>query len=249
MTTVPAIAWLEIDAVVFDIGGVFLLPHPEPIRAHLATAGVPSPADDTRYHRAHYRAVHVLAEAVRSDPNFDESKVGFWRVYEQAYLRDLGLQGDDLARAIESWPLLADLAVPELWRWVLTDNVAAMHRLAAAGVPVAIVSNNDGSAAQQMTMFGVCQVGEGPLPSVVAIIDSGSVGVAKPDPAIFSPALDALDTQAARTIYVGDMFHADVKGAQAAGMPVVQIDPYGFHDGWAHARVANVGALADRLLS
>jgi FMN phosphatase YigB (HAD superfamily) len=248
MTNVPAIAWLEIDAVVFDIGGVFLLPHPDPIRTHLAAAGVTGPVDDMRYHRAHYRAVHVLAEAVRADATFDESKLGFWRTYEDAYLRDLGLDGVDLVRAIESWPVLADLAVLDLWRWVLTDNVASMHRIAAAGVPVAIVSNNDGSAAHQMATFGVCQVGAGPLPSVVAIIDSGSIGIAKPDPAIFTPALDALGTQAARTVYVGDMFHADVKGAQAAGMPVVQIDPYDFHDGWAHARVANVGALADRLL-
>lgn len=239
--------WSAIDAVVFDIGGVFLLPHPEPIRTHLSSLGIGAPAADAPYHRAHYKGAHVLAERVVADPALDESTVGFWRTYEAAYLGEIGLRGEDLAHALDSWPVLYDLAVVELWRWVQDHNVAAMRRLAAAGVPMAVVSNNDGTAAVQMARFGVCQVGAGPLCPVAAIVDSGAVGVAKPDPAIFAPALDALGTEPARTVYVGDMFHADVRGAQAAGMPVVQVDPYDFHDGWAHARVPDLGALADRL--
>ena len=71
--------------------------------------------------------------------------------------------------------------------------------------------------------------------------------MAKPDPAIFAPALEALGTAAARTLYVGDMVHADVRGAEAAGMPVVQIDPYDHHASFAHARVPHLDALADLL--
>jgi putative hydrolase of the HAD superfamily len=98
-----------------------------------------------------------------------------------------------------------------------------------------------------MRVFGVCQVGDGPLHPVAAIVDSGAIGVAKPDPAIFTPALDALGTEPARTLYVGDMVHADVRGAEAAGMPVVQIDPYDHHASFGHARVRDLDHLADLL--
>ena len=49
-------------------------------------------------------------------------------------------------------------------------------------------------------------------------------------------------------LYVGDTVHADVRGAQAAGMPVVQLDPYDLHADFDHLRLPTVAALADLLL-
>jgi putative hydrolase of the HAD superfamily len=135
-----------------------------------------------------------------------------------------------------------------VWSWVQEHNVRALQRFALAGMPMAVVSNNDGTAEEQLRLAGVCQVGPGPFVEVVAIVDSGAVGVAKPDPAIFRPALDALGTDPHRTLYVGDMVHADVRGAEAAGMPVVQIDPYDYHLDFTHERVPHLDALADQLL-
>ena len=83
------------------------------------------------------------------------------------------------------------------------------------------------------------------LPEVRIIVDSGVIGVRKPDPAIFAPALEALGTGADRTLYVGDTVHADVRGARAAGMAVVQIDPYDDHDGFDHDRIVDLVALAE----
>ena len=80
-------------------------------------------------------------------------------------------------------------------------------------------------------------------------VDSAVFGIAKPDPAIFGPALDALGTDPARTLYVGDTVHADVGGATAAGMAVVQLDPYDLHGDFDHAPAADVAALADLLLA
>ena len=60
--------------------------------------------------------------------------------------------------------------------------------------------------------FGVCQVGEGDGVPVVIIIDSTIVGVAKPDPAIFSFALDVLDAKPEHVAYVGDSYANDVVG-------------------------------------
>jgi putative hydrolase of the HAD superfamily len=145
--------------------------------------------------------------------------------------------------------LMSRVPIKDVWRQLLAENVAAFHRIAASGLPVAVVSNNDGTAEEQLRHLGICQVGPGPFTSVAAVVDSRLVGVAKPDPAIFQPAQDALGTEAARTLYVGDTVHADVRGARAAGMPVVQLDPYDLHADFGHSRVPDVAALADLLLT
>lgn len=230
-----------IDAVVFDIGGVFLVPHPDPVRELLVPLGFEL-LDDDAFHRAHYRGAHAVSAL-----DFGERDPRFWLHYAQVYLAEVGVPGEHLATCLEHWPALSQRPVHETWRWVQEHNVRALGRFVAAGMPMAVVSNNDGTAPYQLELFGVCQVGEGPHVSVAAIVDSGTVGVAKPDPAIFRPALDALGTEPGRTLYVGDMVHADVAGARAAGMPVVQIDPYDLHVDFDHARVPDLDALADVL--
>jgi putative hydrolase of the HAD superfamily len=58
--------------------------------------------------------------------------------------------------------------------------------------------------------------GFGSLLSVV--IDSNAVGLSKPDPAIYTLAIDELRTTAARTMHVGDSYERDVCAAHAAGL-------------------------------
>jgi putative hydrolase of the HAD superfamily len=236
------IDWAGIDAVVFDIGGVFLLPHPEPIRAALDECGFPVEVDDLAFHRAHYRAARAVADLPFADTHTD-----FWQHYERAYLGEIGLGDGHLEDAMKAWLRVREIDVLGLWRWVQHRNVAALARFSGHGVPLAIVSNNDGTAVDQMQRFGVCQVGPGALTEVVAIVDSTALGVAKPDPAIFRPALAALGTAPERTLYVGDMVHADVVGARAAAMAVVQIDPYDYHADFDHPRLPDVDAVADQL--
>jgi putative hydrolase of the HAD superfamily len=231
-----------IDAIVFDIGGVFLVPHPEPIRSVLTPIGIDL-ADDEAFHRAHYRGVRRVASL-----DIDERDPGFWAHYIADYLDEIGVAEHHVPEALAAWRALEHRPVKDVWSWVQEHNVRALQRFALAGMPMAVVSNNDGTAEEQLRLAGVCQVGPGPFVEVVAIVDSGAVGVAKPDPAIFRPALDALGTDPHRTLYVGDMVHADVRGAEAAGMPVVQIDPYDYHLDFTHERVPHLDALADQLL-
>jgi len=53
---------------------------------------------------------------------------------------------------------------------------------------------------------------------------SSEIGVAKPHPAIFRAALDALEIPAGAALYVGDRLNADVAGAQGVGMKAVLIE-------------------------
>ena len=238
-----------VDAVVFDIGGVFTVRHHEVIGGALRAAGFSAPRGPDAYHRAHHLAVRAMSDLLTDHARIDEYEKDLWLSWERAYLRGLDVTDEQLEDALDAvLTVVTKLEVREVWRQLLIENIAAFHRIAAAGVPVAIVSNNDGTAEVEMTRFGICQVGPGPLTQVAAIVDSTVVGHAKPDPAIFEPALTALGTSPARTVYVGDTVHADVHGARAAGMIPVQLDPYDLHADFDHARLHGVAELADLLL-
>ena len=82
---------------------------------------------------------------------------------------------------------------------------------------------------------------------MAGIIDSGAVGVAKPDPRIFEMALTLAGTTAERAIHVGDAYQYDVLGARAAGIDPVLVDPYGLHANADCQRVASLVEVADLL--
>jgi putative hydrolase of the HAD superfamily len=234
----------DIDAVVFDMGGVFLIPDPGRISAIVGDAGVPLDMDGDAAHLAHYTGVRALTELFESIVA-DETEPDVWHAYDTAYFSAAGVADAHLESAVGARDAYrrSPTKVGHVWMHPLPANIDAFAAVAAVK-PVAIVSNNDGTAAEQCLDHAICQVGSGPLPSVAALIDSGVLGIAKPDPRIFTPAIEALDTEPARTLYVGDTVHADVRGAEAAGMPVVQLDPYDLHADHDHWRLPDVVALA-----
>ena len=100
---------------------------------------------------------------------------------------------------------------------------------------------------QRLNEAEMLQVGPGIGVSVECVIDSGAVGVMKPDPRIFRLALDAMAISAADAWYVGDMPGIDVVGARAAGLHPVLMDPYQFHLDADYARVSSLTELATML--
>ena len=71
---------------------------------------------------------------------------------------------------------------------------------------------------EQLRRGEICQVGEGLGVPVLAIIDSGVVGVAKPAAEIFRHALEPIGVEPEQALYVGDTVRYDVRGARAAGL-------------------------------
>jgi len=223
-----------VEAAVFDIGGVFLYPHHHQVTAVLEDLAVDRPDDLIEYRRAHHAGVAALSTIIRPTIEHDPN---FWHAYDNAYAASLGVPDAKLEA-------FRDGLQRREWDWLHEENVASFHSLHASGMPLAIVSNNTGAAPEQMKNHGVCWVNElVDLPRVAAIIDSSLVGVAKPDPAIMSPALHALGLPAERVLYVGDTVHADIMGASAAGMQSVQLDPFDHHSEYDHARVSDLAAL------
>jgi putative hydrolase of the HAD superfamily len=225
---------VEFDAVLFDAGGVLVLPDPTVLAPLLAYYGA---TDDIEvYCRAHYAAM-----AAKSLTGAGETE---WHDYNHAYVRAVGVPEDhaDAAAAV-----LGRTRNAHLWRWPIVPNITAMRALADTGLPLGVVSNASGQIEETLRRSGVCQVGPGDHVPVRVIIDSHLVGIAKPDPAIFEPALAHFEGMARTSIaYVGDSVTMDVGGALAAGLTPVLLDPHDDHvnhDGLDG--VARIKSLAD----
>lgn len=224
------------DAVLFDAGGVLVLPDPTVIGPLLAPLG------GTLAVGAHRRA-HYAGMAAKSVTSADE---GDWDLYDDVYVRAVGVADDEAAHAAH---LLQRTRTALLWRWPIPETLEALAGLAAAGVPMGVVSNAAGQVEAELARAGVCQVGAGRGVAMRVIVDSTVVGVQKPDPAIFGHALAHFDGIAPERIaYVGDSVRMDVGGSTAAGLHAVLIDPYDDHPGLEHAgrvvsRIRSVGDL------
>lgn len=229
----------DVDAVVLDVGGVLLLPNPERILAAFRASGVAHAADHETHVRAHYAAM----AAYDASPHGPDE----WRPYTDAFLATLGVPPHELDPALAALDLVFAAPVPELWSLPLGQSVAAARRLVAAGIPVAIVSNADGRIDEALGAAAIAQVGPGPGVELVALVDSGLVGVAKPDPRIFDHVLRPLGLPASRCAYVGDSVRNDVVGARAAGLVPVQLDPYPAASPPAHCTITSLHELADSL--
>ena len=228
-------------AVLLDSGGIFLLPEASRIVAAFARAGVEVRAD--RLPGAHYRAAATFGTRLDVDADW----VGSWQSYLRAYVAACtdGVEDDDeVHRHLDS-----EFADAALWLDVIPGARQGLRALAATGVALGVVSNADGLMGQRLRDLEILQVGPGLGVEVGCVIDSGDVGVMKPDPRIFELALTALDVDASDAWYVGDMPAFDVVGARRAGLRPFLMDPLGLHTRADYDRVASLSELAARVLS
>ncbi len=219
------------DAILFDAGGIFVLPDPTVLGPLLAWFGGDPTVDAHR--RAHYRAMAVKSATGKGE--------AFWDEYNHAYVATVGVPEHDVAEAAD---VLGRTRTAALWRWPIPESSTALRALHAAGMPIGVVSNASGQIEAVLRRSGVCQVGDGPGTPVRVVIDSHVVGIAKPDPAIFDFALvHFAGTDRSRIAYVGDSVTMDVGGARAAGLHPILLDPYDDHIGADFDRIATLEEL------
>ncbi|HEX6420905.1 MAG TPA: HAD family hydrolase [Acidimicrobiales bacterium] len=223
-----------VDAVSLDVGGVLVVPDHGLLAHALTAAGVSF--DRARFGAGHYAAMAAVDRA-RARPED-------WTDYAHAFLRAVGVPSGQVEPGAAA---IAPVLASPVWHQPLPGARAALARLAAAGVRLAVTSNSDGSVADVLARYELVQVGDGPGVAVEHISDSGVVGVHKPDPAIFRATAAGLGVPPGRICHVGDAGGFDAEGAAAAGMLAVHVDPLRLcPDGHAHA--ASLGDFAERLL-
>ena len=219
------------DAILFDAGGIFLLPDPTVMGPLLKYHGGDDGIDAHR--RAHYKGM-----AAKSAAGAQEK---FWRDYNEAYVRAVGVPELNVAAAAIE---LEHTRNAYTWRWAIPESLRAVQALHAAGMPIGVVSNASGQIAEVLARSGVCQEGEGPHTPMRVIIDSHIVGVAKPDPRIFDFALVHFPgVDRSRIAYVGDSVTMDIGGARAAGLHPILLDPYDDHPGADFDRIVTLEEL------
>ena len=226
-------------AVLFDSGGIFLLPQHERIVGAFARAEVdvaPAILDD-----AHYRAAATFTTDVDVDADWN----GAWRSYLDAYVRSCELGDVDIEEVHRH--LDSEFADAALWLSVATGCREGLAAIVNTGVVLGVVSNADGVMGARLRELEILQVGPGVGVEVGCVIDSGAVGVMKPDPRIFAIALDALGVEAADAWYVGDMPAFDVVGARRAGLRPFLMDPLRLHLDADYERVGSLAELAERV--
>jgi len=189
----------ELDAVTIDAYGTLVRltgPVPE-LRAGLAALGVERDAEavglafakESAYYREH------------SFEGRDEASLYDLR------LRCVAIILDELGSDLEP-AAFVDGFVAAMRFELLPDAGAALQKLRRHGLAVAVVSNWDVGLARHLGGLGLGDV---------TVVTSAEAGAPKPDPAVFTLALELLGVQPSRALHVGDS-DSDEAGASAAGM-------------------------------
>lgn len=189
----------ELDAVTIDAYGTLVQltgPVPE-LQAGLAALGVERETDAV----AHAFATESAYYREHSFEGRDEASLHALRLRCVAII--LEELGSDLEPAA-----FVDSFVAAMRFELLPDAGAALQKLRGLGLAVAVVSNWDVGLAEHLDGLGLGDV---------AVVTSAEARAPKPDPAVFTLALERLRVQPERALHVGDS-DSDEAGASAAGM-------------------------------
>ncbi|HEU5152940.1 MAG TPA: HAD family hydrolase [Iamia sp.] len=210
----------ELDAVLFDAGGVIVVPDPLSTGPALAPFG--ATADLATLIRAHYVGMRAHAGSTAEGD-------AVWLDYLRAHVAAAGVPAE---RADEALAAFVRVFGHRTWRFPLLDTITAMERMRDGGTPLGVVSNAVGQVEDVLRHQSCCQVGPGGGVEVDVVVDSAVVGIEKPDPGVFAPALEVMagfGVEPGRVGYVGDSLRYDVAGARAAGLVPLLLDPYDLH--------------------
>jgi HAD superfamily hydrolase (TIGR01509 family) len=188
--------------------------------------------------RAEGDAKHALERGEEVAVGWTQSHVASaqgWGCLVGTMLHHAGIESERLGRALGA--LWSEHRVLNFWSLVVEGLVPALDRLRALGMPVAVVSNSEGKLEELFHTLGI-------LSAFDLVIDSGVIGVEKPDPRIFRIALDRFGVPPARALHLGDTFGPDVLGARAAGLRVALVDPHG-HLAGRHPDVPRVSGVPE----
>jgi REG-2-like HAD superfamily hydrolase len=201
----------DLKAVLFDAGNTLIwLDHPyivELLREH----GVETTMEGLM--EAEYGA-KLLMDQMARDTTTDERTRG--KIFFAEIFRRVGVAEGDFAPVAQR--MFARHAEKNLWGNVRERTAETLDELRRRGYRLGVISNADGRAEEALDAVGL-------RPHFELVVDSGLVGIDKPDPRIFQLAAERMGVQPHEAVYVGDIYEIDVLGARTAGMQAILIDP------------------------
>jgi putative hydrolase of the HAD superfamily len=218
-------------AVFFDAGGTLIYLDRRFLVERLAGHGLV--VDEAGFAAADRAATRHAVELMRTGRAGDDASR--WRAYGRRLLTELGC--GPLVMAQIGSAIRARHEAGLLWSYVEPGTIETLEQMRARGYRLAIVSNADGRVASFLARAGLADVFD-------AIIDSGEVGVEKPDPGIFRIACERVGVEPHEAVHIGDILEIDVVGARAAGVTPILFDP---HDAFVDVECTRIGAIPELL--
>jgi putative hydrolase of the HAD superfamily len=206
-----------IRAVFFDAGNTLLRMNYGVIAEQLAVLG--RPVAEAAIQRANWQALvrldaDLFAPAL---PGSSTENPATAERYLRYLLEGVGIVDEPTIAAVMAWRR-AYKSSTGLFNVVDPNAIPALRAVRDAGLSAAVISNSDGSARTSLERLGL-------LTYLDFVLDSGEVGVEKPDPRIFRLALERAGLEPPEAAYIGDLYSIDVRGAQAAGLHAILLDP------------------------
>jgi HAD superfamily hydrolase (TIGR01509 family) len=200
----------RIRAVFLDAGGTLIHLDRGFILAALAEQGIAK--DEAAFLIADQLAREHRAAAIRSGEVLDDASS--WRVYAVRLLELLEATGD-AAEGVTA-AIRQRHRAGTLWTHVEPGTLETLAQLKDRGYTLGVVSNADGRVENFLQHVGITRY-------LDFVVDSGIVGVEKPNPRIFEIALERGNVSKDEVVHVGDVYEVDVLGARAAGIEPIMI--------------------------
>jgi len=213
------IAENPIDTVLFDFDGTLAFHEPDSfdvISDFCADLGQPLTAEAERRGRR-MRHEYFIDPVIR-DQLASLSTEEFWHHFNRHSLEALGIEGNLDYLATKVAGLFDGL---ELEYYCPEAGCQTLAELDARGYRLGLLTNRV-NVERFHTLVEQLQLQD----CFDLILASGEVGIQKPEPGIFTIALERMGANAGASLYVGDNYWADVVGAQRAGLTPLLIDPY-----------------------
>jgi HAD superfamily hydrolase (TIGR01662 family) len=209
----------SIRTVLFDLDGTLVFHQPDSfdlISDFCADIGQPLSAEAGRQGRR-TRHEYFVDPIIREELSA-LSPGEFWLHFNRYLLESIGIQGDLDRLATEVTDRFADL---KLTYHCPGAGCRTLTELRARGYALGLITNR-----QNVDRFHQL-LDEMELRSYFdLVLASGEVGVRKPEPGIFTTALERLGATAEQSLYIGDNYWTDVIGAQRADVKPVLLDPH-----------------------
>ncbi len=199
----------------FDAGNTLMRMDYDSLADQLTRRGLP--VDAERVRTAELRARVQLDAWLAGGVSTESVQTG--SRYLAYLLDDVGLKDPTAARAVAEW--LRDYNPPAgLWTALDPEALAALALLREHGVRAAVISNSNGTVRSILSALGLRS-------QLEFVLDSGELGIEKPDPRIFEIALGRAGVTPDQAVHIGDLYSIDVLGARSAGIEAILLDPAG----------------------
>jgi putative hydrolase of the HAD superfamily len=215
--------------VFFDVGSTLLFANRERMLLPLYERGIRPSEQQLREMECQVK--NQFDEILKHGGKADH---GFWDMFYRRLFEDLGVQDETLRQR-----LIANTRTSANWNQIRPGTREALERIGEK-YAIAVISNADGRIAQ---LLGGCGIAD----CFRTITDSGVVGHEKPHPVIFQRALASLDARPDESLYVGDVYSVDYRGATRAGMEAVLFDVCGAYREKGLPRVESLEELSEML--